>query len=154
MVSPLRTSWVFAVHSSSEYLRNHWLSIILTTQSSPHLQITGLSAKSYMMVAMFLAIISALNSSLATDTFLPPYSGICSLIIPFLCSILYNSLVASWSLGSFWSLMPNFSIISAAGISPYPFTLHTLIGFTSSIMSSKWYLAINSLLFFKSWRAM
>ena len=77
-----------------------------------------------------------------------------SITFPLLCWILYNSFVASCNFSSFWSVIPNLSIISEAGISPYPFTLHTGIGTTFSMIPSTLYLAINSSLFFKSLSAM
>ena len=150
IVSPSRTSKVFSVHSSSPYFMNHWSSIILTTQLLPHLHTTGLSAKSYMIVAMFSLINFSFNSSRANLTFIPPKSGIDSMIVPLLCCCLYSSLVASLNFSSFWSVMPNLSMMSAAGISPYPLSVHTGIGSTFSMMPSRLYLAINSSFFFRS----
>ena len=118
---------------------NHWSSIILTTHLLPHLQITGLSAKSYMMSALPSSIMSALISSLIYATLFPAYFSIWSLIYPLLCSALYNSSVASCTLGSFWFSIPILSTTSTAGNSPYPFTVTTLIGFalaTSSAISN------------------
>ena len=154
IVSPSRTSKVFSVHSSFPYFMNHWSSMILTTQLFPHLHTTGLSAKSYMIVAMLSLINFSFNSSRAKRTFIPPKSGMDSIILPLLCCCLYNSLVASCNFSSFWSVIPSLSIMSAAGISPYPLRVHTGIGSTFSIIPLKLYLAINSSLFFKSFSAM
>ena len=153
-VSPSRTSRVFSVHSSLPYFMNHWSSMILTTQLFPHLHTTGLSAKSYMIVAMLSAISFSFNSSRAKRTFMPPNSGIESMILPLLCCCLYSSFVASCSFSSFWSVIPNLSMMSAAGISPYPLSVHTGIGSTFSMIPSRLYFAIISSLFFKSCSAM
>ena len=154
IVSPSRTSKVFSVHSSLPYFMNHWSSIILITQLFPHLHTTGLSAKSYITAAILSLINFSFSSSRANLTFIPPKSGIESMILPLLCCCLYSSFVASCNFSSFWSVMPNLSMMSLAGISPYPLRVHTGIGSTFSIMPSRLYFDINSSFFFKSWRAM
>ena len=62
----------------------------------------------------------------------------------------FKGTMSSGSDVDYFMVIPNLSIMSAAGISPYPLTVQTGIGTTFSMIPSRLYLAINSSFFFKS----
>ncbi len=149
-----RVSCAVWVHSSSEYLRNHWLSRILTTHSVPQRQITGFSANSCIMSPLPSSRRVSLMASLASGTLKPENPVTCSSITPLACSSLYISLVASLSLGSCWLLTPICSIISTAGCWPNPLRVMSPIGCIFSTSSFIPYFSRVSESFLRSIKAM